>query len=57
MKLIKTIVILGLLIGFLFNVTSCVVVPRKDNGKHKGWHKSSSNLHHLNTSKPSKSKK
>lgn len=57
MKIIKTIALLALIIQFLLSATSCVVIPRKDNGNHKGWYKSSSNPNHLNTIKPVKLKK
>ncbi|MCJ8167299.1 hypothetical protein MKJ04_20835 [Pontibacter sp. E15-1] len=29
---------------------------RKDNGKHKGWHKNSNNPHHPNTTNPGHTK-
>jgi hypothetical protein len=48
MKKLRTIVLLLLCIGFMFNATSCVVFVKKDHGKHKGWHKSTNNPHHSN---------
>ena len=39
MKQFKSIAILLLLTSFLFSASSCVVLRKKDNGKHKGWYK------------------
>jgi len=56
MKPSKTIAILALSLGLLFSTTSCLVLVKKDNGKHKGWHKNSNNPHHPNSSNPGHSK-
>lgn len=56
MKTVKTFVILALCMGFLFNITSCVVLVREDNGKHKGWYKNPHNPHHPHSTNPGKSK-
>jgi hypothetical protein len=40
--------------GFLFSMTSCVVVAKSDNGKHKGWYKNPNNPHNPNSMNPGK---
>lgn len=57
MKRLKTIAVLVLCLGFLFSTTSCVVLVKDDNGKHKGWFKHSHNPHHPNSTNPGKNKK
>jgi hypothetical protein len=37
---------------FLSAATGCVIVPKKDNGKHKGWYKKPANA---KTKSPGKS--
>jgi hypothetical protein len=32
-------------IGFIFSTTSCIVISPSNQGKHKGWYKSSQNPH------------
>lgn len=39
MKQFKSIAILIMLTAFLFSASSCGVLHKKDNGKHKGWFK------------------
>lgn len=48
-----TIIVFAVLIT---SQTSCVVISKKDNGKHKGWFKNSNNPHHPNSTNPGKSK-
>lgn len=52
----KTLAISVLCIGLLLNLTSCLVLVNKDNGKHKGWYKNPNNPHHPNSTNPGKSK-
>ena len=40
----------------LLSQTSCVVVHKSDNGKHKGWYKNPKNPHNPNSTNPGKSK-
>ena len=56
MKTLRTIAILVLCMGLLFSATSCVVLVKKDNGKHKGWFKNSNNPHNPISTNPGKSK-
>ncbi len=56
MKLFKQFALAALCAGFLFSATSCAVMVRKDNGKHKGWYKNSNNPHHPFTTNPGKAK-
>jgi len=56
MKIIKKYTFVFLCLVFLFAVTSCVVTPRHDNGKHKGWYNKSSNPNNANSTNPGKSK-
>lgn len=51
----KTFIILILCIGLLFSMSSCVVVAKSDNGKHKGWYKNPNNPHNPNSINPGKS--
>jgi hypothetical protein len=57
MKLFKIFVTLTLCIGILFGATSCLVVVREDNGRHKGWFKNSNNPHHPHSTNPGKGNK
>lgn len=41
MKILKSLVYLALFIGMLYGATSCVVVQKRDHGKHYGWNKHS----------------
>ena len=49
MKIFKTVIIFVLSAGLLLSTSSCVVLVKEDNGKHKGWFKhpdkSNSQLH------------
>jgi ABC-type oligopeptide transport system substrate-binding subunit len=56
MKRFKTIAVLLLCMGFLFSTTSCVVLVKENNGKHKGWFKNPNNPHHPYSTNPGKSK-
>lgn len=56
MKTVKTFAALTFGIVILFG-TSCVVVEKHDNGKHKGWYKNSNNPHHPNSTNPGKGNK
>jgi hypothetical protein len=56
MKTFRTIAFIVLCIGLLFGATSCVVLVKEDNGKHKGWFKNSNNPHHPDNTNPGKSK-
>jgi len=38
-------IILLLSTALVFNLTSCLVLVPKDNGKHKGWYKNPKNPH------------
>lgn len=40
---IKLFVILALCLTLMIGTTSCVVLIKKDNGKHKGWNKNQNN--------------
>lgn len=53
MRTLRTYFLLLLCLGFLFSTTSCVVLLKKDNGKHKGWNK---NAGHSNGNNSEKSK-
>lgn len=59
MKMLKTITALMLVTFLLFNLTSCLVVHpashNGNNGKHKGWYKSSGNPHNPVYKGPGKS--
>jgi hypothetical protein len=57
MKTVRTFAALALSIVLLWGVTSCVVVTKHDNGKHKGWNKNSKNPHHRNSTNPGKGNK
>jgi len=46
MRNIKIILASMLITGMMLSFTSCVIVVRKDNGKHKGWYKNPNNPHH-----------
>ena len=48
MKTLKLVSILAFCLVFLFSVTSCVVLVKKDNGNHKGWYKNPKNPHNPN---------
>ena len=56
MKTFKTIATLLLCLVLLFGVTSCVVLVKKDNGRHKGWFKNPNNPHNPYSTNPGKSK-
>jgi hypothetical protein len=56
MKPFKTIATLLLCMGLLFSSTSCVVLVKKDNGKHKGWYKNPNNPHNPYSTNPGNSK-
>lgn len=56
MKTIATITMMFLCLIFLFSTTSCAVVLKKDNGNHKGWHKSPANPNPPTVLNPGKSK-
>jgi len=63
MKLSRIVPVLVLGLGLLISTTSCVVTERghghgrHDNGKHKGWYKSSNKSHHSNSNKTYNSNK
>ena len=46
----KKIGLIILCLGLLLGSSSCVVVNKKDNGKHIGWYKSPSNKNNSNKS-------
>ncbi|MES2589208.1 MAG: hypothetical protein V4622_09515 [Bacteroidota bacterium] len=54
MKKVAKLLSLVLFVGFLLNLQACVVVHKKDNGKHKGWYKNKRNPHNPNTVKVKK---
>lgn len=54
MKQFKSIAILIMLTAFLFSASSCVVLRKKDNGKHKGWFKDKKNPQKKIYKKPTK---
>ena len=54
MKIFRSITALMLVMFLLFNLTSCFVIYKKDNGRHKGWHKSQNNPHHPVSTNPGK---
>ncbi|MDQ3192237.1 MAG: hypothetical protein M3Q58_11655 [Bacteroidota bacterium] len=56
MKFLKRIAVVVLLAGLIFNLSSCIILYPKDNGKHKGWFKNSKNPHHPHSTNPGKSK-
>lgn len=57
MKIFKTFAAVILSIGLLIGVNSCTVsIFKKNNGKHKGWHKNPNNPHHPNTTNPGHTK-
>jgi hypothetical protein len=56
MKRFKTIIVMALCLALMSWATSCTVLFAKDNGKHKGWYKSSKNPHHPKSIKPGKPK-
>ncbi|MFA5819022.1 MAG: hypothetical protein WC854_07060 [Bacteroidales bacterium] len=56
MKTFKTIATLLLCLVLLFGATSCVVLVKKDNGRHKGWYKNPNNPHHPYSTNPGKTK-
>jgi len=50
MRFIKRVLFLGLCVGLLYSATACVVVHKRDNGRHYGWYKRDhkpSNAHRL----------
>ena len=51
MKTSKKIAIIVLSILFVLSLTSCAVLVKKDNGKHKGWYKNKNNPHNAASSK------
>ena len=53
----KIAIMLVLSFSLLFGATSCVVVYKTDNGKHKGWYKNRNNPHHPNSTNPGHTKK
>lgn len=56
MKTIKAAFLIVLCLGIWFNTTSCFVLVKKDNGKHRGWNNNSNNPHHPNSTNPGKAK-
>jgi len=56
MKRLGKIVMLTACLGFMLNLSSCVVYVKKDNGKHKGWYKNPNNPHNPQTTNPGKAK-
>jgi len=52
MKPLKTFTIVVFCLALLFVASSCAVVVRKDNGKHRGWFKNRNNPHHPRTTNP-----
>ncbi len=46
----KKFLMIFLCLGFLLGTSSCVVINKKDNGKHKGWYKSPNNQNKSNNS-------
>jgi hypothetical protein len=51
MKAAQLLASMGICFGLLFSTTSCVVVHKHDNGKHKGWYKNPKNPHHPSNTK------
>ena len=49
---LKTFAVVALCAGILFGASSCVVLVKKDNGKHKGWFKNPNNPHHPHSTNP-----
>ncbi len=45
MKILKAIIPILLSLVIILNLTSCFLVVRQDNGKHKGWYKNPHNPH------------
>ncbi|MES2764058.1 MAG: hypothetical protein V4677_17715 [Bacteroidota bacterium] len=56
MKNHKFILGITLIISLSISQSSCIVVHKKDNGKHKGWYKNSNNPHNPNTTNPGNGK-
>lgn len=56
MKNMKIFLALALTGAILLPLASCVVFVRKDNGRHKGWHKNPNNPHHPTTKNPGNNK-
>ncbi len=55
MNKLQLLIAMTLCTVILLNSSSCVVVPRTDNGKHKGWFKNPKNPHnpaHIKYKKP-----
>ncbi|HET6245186.1 MAG: hypothetical protein H0V01_12045 [Bacteroidetes bacterium] len=52
MRPLKTAAILAFCAGLLFSTSSCLVVVKKDNGRHKGWFKNTNNPHHPHSTNP-----
>jgi len=46
-----------LLFSMLLYMSSCIVVLKKDNGKHKGWYKNTNNPHNPLTTNPARGNK
>lgn len=51
MKILRTVAILTLCLGLLYSTTSCVVLLKKDNGKHNGWNKNGNQSNGNNSEK------
>ena len=56
MKISAIISMMVLCLVFLFSTTSCTVVLKKDNGKHRGWYKSPATPNPPTVINPGKSK-
>lgn len=56
MKKIKIASAYILLFALFLNFQSCIVAVRKDNGKHKGWYKSSAGNHNSMSVNPGNGK-
>jgi hypothetical protein len=57
MKKIKALILLlAFCSGLLISSTSCVVLVKEDNGRHRGWFKNPKNPHNVFYSNPQKGK-
>lgn len=56
MKTLRTLVIVIICTMFLFSAVSCVVLVKKDNGKHKGWSKNTNSPNSSNSEKSKRKK-
>ena len=52
MKTVRRLPILIFCLTLLLSMSSCAVLVRNDNGRHKGWNKNSNNPHHTQSTNP-----